>query len=156
MKPYVPPVDGTPSIPLLDPIPPSLMDAPEAKTDGITVFVAKRIVTMDPGWPRGEAVAVKDGRIVSVGTLDDLQPWLERYPYKIDDTFKDKVIYPGFVEAHGHPVMGSVAISRPSLSFFPIRNPYGEDIPGVKTRDDAIASARRSTSPRPSRPTRRS
>ena len=33
-----------PPIPLLDPIPPSLMDEPEAKTGGITVFVARRIV----------------------------------------------------------------------------------------------------------------
>jgi predicted amidohydrolase YtcJ len=134
---------ATPAIPLLDPIPPSLMDEPEAKTGGITVFTAKRIVTMDPGWPEGTAVAVKDGRILSVGTLDDLQPWLRRFPYEIDETFKDKVIYPGFVEAHGHPVMGSIAISRPPLSFFPLRNPYGPDFPGVKTRDDAFAALRK-------------
>ncbi len=144
VKPYAPPADdATPSIPLLAPIPPSLMDAPAASTDGITVFTARRIVTMDPGWPEGTAVAVKDGRILSVGTLDDLQPWLKRFPYKMDETFKDKVIYPGFVEAHGHPVMGSIAISRPPLSFFPLRNPYGEDFPGVKTRDDAFAALKK-------------
>lgn len=144
VKPYAPPAaDATPSIPLLAPIPPSLMDAPEAQTDGITVFTARRIVTMDPGWPEGTAVAVKDGRILSVGTLDDLQPWLKRFPYKMDETFKDKVIYPGFVEAHGHPVMGSIAISRPPLSFFPLRNPYGDDFPGVKTREDAFAALKK-------------
>ena len=33
----------------------------------ITVFTAKKIVTMDPGWPEGTAVAVMDGRILSVG-----------------------------------------------------------------------------------------
>jgi hypothetical protein len=144
VKPYAPPPDDvTPSIPLLAPIPPSLMDEPQQKSDGITVFVAKRIVTMDPGWPTGTAVAVKDGRILSVGTLDDLEPWLKRFPYTIVDTFKDDVIYPGFVEAHGHPVMGSIAISRPPLSFFPLRNPYGEDFPGVKTREEAIAALRK-------------
>ncbi|MBN9023974.1 MAG: hypothetical protein J0H08_18235, partial [Rhizobiales bacterium] len=37
VKPYAPPVaDLTPTIPLLPPIPPSLMDAPEQKTDQIT------------------------------------------------------------------------------------------------------------------------
>lgn len=144
VKPYVPPPDDvTPSIPLLPPIPPSLMDQPEANTAEITVFVAKRIVTMDPGWPEATAVAVKDGRILSVGSLADLDPWLKRFPYKIDESFKDKVIYPGFVEAHGHPVMGSIAISRPPLSFFPLRNPYGEDFPGVKTRADAIAALKK-------------
>ncbi|MBL8905123.1 MAG: amidohydrolase [Rhizobiales bacterium] len=94
---------------------------------------------MDPGWPEGTAVAVMDGRILSVGTFDDLKPWLEKYPYEVDDRFKDKVIYPGFIEAHSHPVMGSLAISRPSLSYFPLRNPYGPDIPGVRSRDEAIA-----------------
>ena len=91
-KPYAPyaaadvsaPGAGTPTIPLLAPLPPSLMDEPQQNTTKITVFVARRIVTMDPGWPEGEAVAVKDGRILSVGTLEDLQPWLKRFPYRID------------------------------------------------------------------------
>jgi len=126
--------------PLLSPLQPSLMDAPAEPTDTITVFVAKRIVTMDPGWPEGSAVAVKDGRILSVGTLADLQPWLSRFPYKIDESFKDKVIYPGFVEAHGHPVMGAIAVSRPALSYFPLRNPYGTDFPGAKTLPEAISA----------------
>jgi predicted amidohydrolase YtcJ len=105
----------------------------------ITVFTAKKFVTMDPGWPEATAVAVMDGKILSVGvTFDDLKPWLDRYPYEVDDRFKDKVIYPGFVEAHTHPVMGSLALSRPSLSYFPMRSPYGADIPGVKTRADAL------------------
>ena len=138
-----PPANLVPATPLLPPLPPSLMDEPAAKTDEVTVFVAKRIVTMDPGWPEGTAVAVKDGRILSVGTLEDLDPWLKRFPHRIDESFKDKVIYPGFVEAHGHPVMGSIAISRPPLSFFPLRNPYGEDFPGVKTREDAIAALKK-------------
>ena len=58
-----------PAIPLLAPIPPSLIDEPEAKSDEITVFVARKFVTMDPGWPRATAVAVADGRIVSVGAF---------------------------------------------------------------------------------------
>jgi hypothetical protein len=106
----------------------------------ITVFTAKKLVTMDPGWPEATAVAVADGKILSVGvTFDDLKPWLDKYPYEVDDRFKDKVIYPGFVEAHTHPVMGSLAVSRPSLSFFPMRNPYGDDIPAVATKEEAIA-----------------
>lgn len=106
----------------------------------ITVFTAKKFVTMDPGWPEATAVAVADGKIISVGvTFDDLKPWLDKYPYEVDDRFKDKVVYPGFVEAHTHPVMGSLAVSRPPLSFFPMRNPYGAEIPGVTTKQGAIA-----------------
>ena len=112
---------------------------PQAKTPRITVFIAKKFVTMDPGWPEATAVAVMDGKILSVGvTFDDLKPWLDKYPYDVNDQFKDKVIYPGFIEAHTHPVMGSLALSRPSLSHFPMRSPYGADIPGVKSRAEAI------------------
>ncbi|MBH1973507.1 MAG: amidohydrolase [Rhodobacteraceae bacterium] len=128
--------DLTPVSDTTEPQPPSMASAPSQR---ITVFVAKRFVTMDPGWPEATAVAVMDGKILSVGvTFDDLKPWLDRYPYEVDDRFKDKVVYPGFVEAHTHPVMGSLALSRPSLSYFPMSNPYGPDIPGVKTREEAL------------------
>lgn len=127
-------------LPLLDPLTPSLMDEPQMETDEITVFVAKKIVTMDPGWPIATAVAVKDGRILSVGeTMEDLRPWLDRFPYKVDETFADKVIYPGFVEPHGHPTMGGVAVGLKPLSYFPLKNPYGEDFPGVRSREEAFA-----------------
>jgi predicted amidohydrolase YtcJ len=144
IKPPIPVPSSNPAppasnIPLLKPLPPSLSAKPQEATDKITVFVARKIVTMDPGWPTATAVAVKDGRILSVGTLEGLKPWLDRFPHQIDKRFADKVIYPGFIEAHGHPVMGSVAISLPPLSYFPLRNPYGPDFPGVKTRADAMA-----------------
>lgn len=143
IKPPIPvasqiPTPPASNIPLLKPLPPSLSAKPQESTEKITVYVARKIVTMDPGWPTATAVAVKDGRILSVGSFDDLKPWLNRFPYQVDKRFADKVIYPGFIEAHGHPVMGSVAISLPPLSYFPLRNPYGPDFPGVKTRDAAM------------------
>src|SRR3990167_5131875 len=45
----------------------------------ITVFVAKKIITMDPMWPEATAVAVQNGKILSVGSLEDLKPWLSRF-----------------------------------------------------------------------------
>jgi predicted amidohydrolase YtcJ len=108
----------------------------------ITVFVAKKIVTMDPGWPAGTAVAVKDGRVLSVGTLDDLKPWLDKSPYTIDRTFADKILLPGFVEAHGHPIIGGTALTRPLLTYLPEPSPYGPGFPGVKTKPEALAKLR--------------
>jgi hypothetical protein len=132
-----------PATPVADEAPaatPAATPGAAAAEPPVTVFLARKFVTMDPGWPEATAVAVMDGRILSVGvTLDDLKPWLDTYPHRIDDRFKDRVIYPGFVEAHTHPVMGSLAISRPSLSYFPMSNPYGPDIPGVASRDEALA-----------------
>lgn len=67
----------------------------------ITVFVARKFVTMDPGWPEATAVAVADGRIVSVGRrLEDLKPWTDTYPFTIDERFKDKVI----IRASSRPI----------------------------------------------------
>jgi hypothetical protein len=51
----------------------------------ITVFVAKKIVTMDPTLPTATAVAVRDGQILSVGSLQDLAPWLKDNRHTIDE-----------------------------------------------------------------------
>ena len=68
----------------------------------ITVYPAARIHTMDPGRPHASAVAVADGRIVSVGSIRSMQPWLRRNPYEVDDRYAGKVIMPGFIDPHTH------------------------------------------------------
>lgn len=50
------------------------------------------------------AVAVRYGKGLSVGCdLKDLQPWLKGHAYKLDESFKDKILTPGFIESQGHP-----------------------------------------------------
>ena len=68
----------------------------------LTVFTAARVHTMDPGRPTAEAVAVADGRIVSVGTVESMQPWLRRHPHTIDDRYADRVLMPGLIDPHTH------------------------------------------------------
>lgn len=106
----------------------------------ITVFVAKKIITMDPGWPEGTAVAVCGGKILSVGSLADVQSWLQPGNHTINDQFKDKILMPGFIEPHGHPILASTCYNLPSLSSLPVDNPYGPPTPGVKTIEE-VASA---------------
>ena len=106
----------------------------------ITVYRAKKFYTMDPGWPQATAVAVQDGKILSVGRdLEDLQPWLKGRDFKLDETLKDKIILPGFIEAHGHPLLGGLLLNFPLISYLPTAQPYGPDFPGVKTPDEALA-----------------
>ena len=76
----------------------------------ITVYTAKNILTMNPSWPTATAIAVKDGRIVEVGSLASLQPWLEQHPHQIDAQFEDSVIMPGLIDPHLHPVMAAVLL----------------------------------------------
>ncbi len=86
-----------------------LLGTAHAQTDDeIIVYVAKKIVTMDPTNPTATAVAVRGNRIVSVGSLDDLKPWLDAHPHRIDDQFKDKILMPGLIDPHLHPLLGAI------------------------------------------------
>lgn len=71
----------------------------------LTIFPARTVRTVDPGLPVADAIAVSDGRIVAVGTLDDLRG---RGPHQVDETFADAVLVPGFVEAHSHVFEGGM------------------------------------------------
>ena len=102
----------------------------------ITVFTARKIVTMDPGRPTGNAVAVKDGRILSVGTLETLKPWLDRYPHKIDETFAEKIIMPGLIDPHTHFHWSGWVVGLEYVG--PIDSPNGIDR-AVRGREGVIA-----------------
>ena len=78
----------------------------------LTVYPARRIITMDPSLPSATAVAVRDDRIVAVGTMETLQPWLDAHPYEIDETFRDKVLMPGLIDPHLHPGLGASLLGQ--------------------------------------------
>lgn len=102
----------------------------------ITVFRAKKIYTMDPGWPEATTVAVQDGRVVSVGTFEDVQLSLGARPFITDDSLNNRILMPGFIETHGHPLTGAIGMTRPMVSSLPVAQPYGPDVPGLKTLDE--------------------
>ena len=58
---------------------------------------------MNPAIPSAEAVAVRGDRILGVGPLDELARWGD---HRVDTTFRDQVLAPGFVEAHSHVMSG--------------------------------------------------
>ncbi|RLA53054.1 MAG: amidohydrolase [Gammaproteobacteria bacterium] len=91
---------------------------------------------MDPGRPQGTAVAVKDGRILSVGTLDTIKPWLDRYSHTVDKTFQDKIILPGLIDPHTHFHWSGWVVGLHYLG--PIDSPSGTD-QAVQGRDQVIA-----------------
>ncbi|NQW85498.1 MAG: amidohydrolase [Alcaligenaceae bacterium] len=94
---------------------------------------------MDPAIPSASAVAVADGKILSVGSLDQLKPWLDKYPHEINQQFADKILYPGFVEAHGHPLLGGITQTSLPLTAQPLPNPWGPAFSGVADLAAAIA-----------------
>ncbi len=108
----------------------------------ITVFLARKIITMDPGWPIASAVAVRDGRIVSVGSLDELKPWLSGARYRIDDRFADSVLMPGFIDPHQHLILAAMTARLPNVAYYDTPRPDGPPLRGVKTREEVIARLR--------------
>lgn len=82
-----------------------LQPVPEA-----TIYVAREILTMDPGLPSATAVAVVGSRIAAVGTLQELKALAGDQPFRVDTTFQYKVLVPGFVEQHVHPVLSALTM----------------------------------------------
>ena len=90
----------------------------------ITVFTARRIHTMDPSLPEATAIAVRDGRIVELGTLESLQPWLGRHEHVVDDRFCDAVLLPGLIDPHMHPGLIALMLACEWIT------PEAWDLPG--------------------------
>ncbi|HLX65946.1 MAG TPA: amidohydrolase, partial [Puia sp.] len=77
----------------------------------LIVYHAK-IYTVDSGFSKAEAMAVKDGKILAVGTNADIQG-----DYLAVETVDlgGKVVYPGFIDAHGHFVSYGSSLFTASL-----------------------------------------
>ncbi|MEM6888292.1 MAG: amidohydrolase [Pseudomonadota bacterium] len=71
----------------------------------ISVYSARKIITMDRNCPQATHVAVRDGRVLAVGGPDCAAGWGDA---RTDDRFADKVIMPGLIEAHAHVMAGGI------------------------------------------------
>ncbi len=106
--------------------------ASAAAASQLVVYTAKKIITMEPALPEATAVAVADGRIVAVGTLESLKPWLAVSDVSIDRSLQDKVLMPGFIDPHVHPSLPAVLTQFPFLAPDDWTLPTG-DFPGATT-----------------------
>ena len=102
----------------------------------ITIFSARSILTMNPARPRATHVAVRAGRILGAGTLDELRGW---GPHQIDARFADQVLMPGLVEGHSHLMAGTLW-RYVYCGYFDARDPQGRVWPGLKTLDQVVGA----------------
>ena len=112
--------------------------APAASTNEITIYTAKTIVTLDPATPTAEAVAVMDGKILGVGTLDEVKGWASSQKTDIDTRFQDAVIVPGLIEAHMHPQITGILSEGVYLGRFDRTSPDGTPVKGLETKQAAL------------------
>ncbi|MDJ0769889.1 MAG: amidohydrolase [Ilumatobacter sp.] len=99
------------------------------------IYRARRVVTLDPALPRAEAVAVRDDRILGVGTIDELRANWGRLP--VLDRYAGDVLLPGFVEAHAHTTEGALWAWE-YVGYFPRLGPDGRMRNGCRSFESLL------------------
>ncbi|NYT62553.1 amidohydrolase [Alcaligenaceae bacterium] len=105
------------------------------RSEKITVYKARSVITMNPMQPRATHVAVCDGKILGVGDEASLSGW---GPATLDETFADKVLMPGLVEGHCHLMEGGMW-NFVYVGYYDRRGPDGRLWTGLKNFEDVIA-----------------
>jgi predicted amidohydrolase YtcJ len=78
-----------------------------------TVLVNANVVTMDAANTKAEAVAIKDGRIVAVGSNEEIRGIAGKTAKIVD--VKNRTVLPGFIDSHAH--LTGTALFITSLDF---------------------------------------
>lgn len=92
------------------------------------ILKAGTVITMDPDRPRADAVAVSNGRIAAVGSLDECRQALQGA--ELVDTGAPALL-PGLIEPHSHPLMSGVATEPPARNITPFQLPNWSDVEKV-------------------------
>jgi len=102
--------------------------AGSAKVAADTIYAGGDIVTVNDAQPTVEALAVKDGKILAVGTRAELES-----KYKGSATVSvdlaGKTLLPGFIDPHSHYI-NSISVANQVNVFAPPAGP-GRDIPSI-------------------------
>lgn len=84
------------------------------------VLLNGRVITVNPKMPRAGAVAVKDGKIVGVGTDQAIRRLVGQGTRTID--LKGRAVLPGFIDAHNHLWGFGVALSQVDCRSPPVKS----------------------------------
>ena len=79
--------------------------ADKHQTAADIVFQQGQVYTVNKQQPWAEAVAVKDGKIVYVGSDESVQDYIDSGTQVVD--LKGRMLMPGFQDAHVHPLEGA-------------------------------------------------
>ncbi len=90
------------------------------------VVITGTVLTVDDARPTAEALAVTDGRIIAVGTRSDVAGFVGANTETID--LGDGCVMPGFIEAHGHPLMEAVVLSDRIVDIRPVTMRGADDV----------------------------
>ncbi|HEX2204293.1 MAG TPA: amidohydrolase family protein [Longimicrobium sp.] len=119
-------------------------------TGPVTVYFARKIITMDTAAATATAVAVDDTLIAAVGDSADFVG-AQSAGCTIDRTYQQQVLMPGFVEAHTHLQLYGLFARVPYVGYYDRPGPNGTTLRGITTwegvRDTLTALANASPAP---------
>ncbi len=72
------------------------------------IVTGANVLTMDPGQPRAEAIAVRGPWILAVGTDEEILQYATASTRRIDA--RTLTVTPGFIDAHSHPLLAEEAL----------------------------------------------
>ncbi|GMV05621.1 MAG: amidohydrolase [Gemmatimonadota bacterium] len=98
--------------------------AAEPENPADLVLTGGHVVTVDEAVPEAEAVAVKDGRILALGTAEEIGAYVGSATRVVD--LAGRTVVPGFIEGHGH----YTSLGETKLTL---------DLTGAGTWDDIVA-----------------
>jgi len=78
------------------------------------VLLDGAVLTMDSAQPRAEAVAIRGGAVIFVGSTEDARKRVG--PSTRVVALEGKLVLPGFVDAHVHPVTGGMELGQCDLA----------------------------------------
>ena len=107
--------------------------AQTARDASAAIFTGGPILTINDAMPTAEAVAVRNGVIVTVGSLDAARAAAGRGAQTVD--LDGRTLLPGFFDPHGHVSM--VGLQARYANLLPAPDGQGDDIPALQgiTRD---------------------
>lgn len=98
--------------------PPAKGYAEPVQPKRVIVYTAKQIITMDPATPVATAVAVSEGRILAVGSRNEIFAQLEGHELVDDRSFAGKILMPGFIDNHLHPYLAGLLLPTTFIAPF--------------------------------------
>lgn len=102
-----------------------------------TLLTNADIHTMDVARPRAEALAMRDGRIIALGSAAELAPLRGNAAEVID--LGGRMVMPGLVDAHCHPAKGAIAaLFSCRFGFDATPDDIGRALVASRARDDAV------------------
>jgi predicted amidohydrolase YtcJ len=87
-----------------------------ASSRPIIIYTSK-FITMDSRQPIANHVAVADGMVVAVGqSLSDIKAAIGDREALIDERFAKRVLMPGFIDPHVHPMQSAIMLNLPFVA----------------------------------------